>query len=306
MRAVAGAHVSSMEPLLEIRAVLDRHAREGTWETQVPGLTLYRASAPTEPMPVVYQPLLCLIAAGAKHAVLGDRLFRYDAGKFLTVSVDLPVCGQVVEGPYAALSLALDPVKIARLILEVPAPASPAASAGGLQVNAAGPDLVDAVLRLVRLLDRPADIPVLAPMLEREVLWRLLQGPTGPTVRQIGLAESRLSQVNRAIQWLQANFAAPMQVEALARLAGMSPASFHRHFKAVTAMSPLQYQKQLRLQAARTLLLSQPGDVAGAGFSVGYDSASQFSREYARLFGAPPGRDAARLRASPQAAFAVA
>jgi AraC-like DNA-binding protein len=294
-----------MDPLTEIRALLERHAREGTWAAPVPGLTLFLASAPTEPMPIVYQPLLCLIVAGAKHTALGDRIFRYDAGKFLTVSVDLPVCGQVVEGPYAALSIALDPAKIASLILEAPVPATPAASTG-LQVNEAGPELLDAILRLLRLLDRPADIPVLAPMLEREVLWRLLQGPSGPMVRQIGLAESRLSQVNRAIQWLQANFAAPMQVEDLARLARMSPASFHRHFKAVTAMSPLQYQKQLRLQAARTLLLSQPGDVAGAGFRVGYDSASQFSREYARLFGAPPGRDAARLRASPQAAFAVA
>nr|WP_243692119.1 AraC family transcriptional regulator [Caulobacter sp. BK020] len=305
MHANGWAHVADMDPLIEIGALLKRHGGEGTCETPVPGLSLYRASTPTEPVPLVYQPLMCLIVAGAKHTALGDRLFRYDVGKFLTVSVDLPVCGQVVEAPYAALSVALDPVKIARLILEAPAPASPAASAG-LQVNAAGPDLVDAILRLVRLLDRPADIPVLAPMLEREVLWRLLQGPTGGTIRQIGLAESRLSQINRAIRWLHANFAAPMQVETLARLAGMSPASFHRHFRAVTAMSPLQYQKQLRLQAARTLLLSQPGDVAGAGFTVGYDSASQFSREYARLFGAPPGRDAARLRASPQAAFAVA
>ena len=232
-------------------------------------------------------------------------MFRYDAGKYLAVSVELPVRGQVVEAPYAALSIALDPVKVAGLILEMATPA-PTGSSTALEVHEAGPDLLDAILRLLRLLDRPDDIAVLAPMLEREVLWRLLQGPSGAMVRQIGLAESRLSQVNRAIQWLRANLAAPMQVEALARLAGMSPASFHRHFKAVTAMSPLQYQKQLRLQAARTLLLTQPGDVAGAGFSVGYDSASQFSREYARLFGAPPGRDAARLRASPQAAFAVA
>ena len=221
------------------------------------------------------------------------------------MSVDLPVSGQVVEGPYAALSVALDPAKIARLILDAPATAPATAASAGLQVHEAGPDLLGAIQRLLALLDRPDDIPVLGPMLEREVLWRLLQGPAGPMVRQIGLAESRLSQVNRAIQWLQANFASPMQVDDLARLAGMSPASFHRHFKTVTAMSPLQYQKQLRLQAARTRLLVAPGDVAGAGFSVGYDSASQFSREYARLFGAPPGRDAARLRASPQAAFAV-
>lgn len=294
-----------MEPLTEIRALMHRHAPEGMLETCVPGLTLIAAAAPTEPMPIVYQPLLCLIVSGAKHTALGERLFRYDAGKYLAVSVDLPVSGQVIEAPYSALSIALDPAKVAALILETPQPAS-AATSTALEVHQADADLLDAILRLLRLLDRPSDIPVLAPMLEREVLWRLLQGPAGPMVRQIGLAESRLSQVNRAIQWLTANLAEPMQVEDLARLAGMSPASFHRHFKAVTAMSPLQYQKQLRLQAARTLLLSQPGDVAGAGFSVGYDSASQFSREYARLFGAPPGRDAARLRASPQAAFAVA
>ncbi|WP_205691872.1 AraC family transcriptional regulator [Caulobacter soli] len=294
-----------MDQLTEIRALIDRHGREGALETAVSGLTLFVASRTTEVMPIVYQPLLCLIVAGAKNTALGDRFFRYDPGQFLTVSVELPVSGQVVEAPYLALAIALDPAKIAALILETPALAT-LGSSTGLAVNAAGPDLLDAILRLVRLLDRPGDIPVLAPMLEREVLWRLLQGPAGPMVRQIGLAESRLSQINRAIQWLQANFTAPMQVEDLARLAGMSPASFHRHFKAVTAMSPLQYQKQLRLQAARTLLLSQPGDVAGAGFSVGYDSASQFSREYARLFGAPPGRDAARLRATPQSAFAVA
>jgi AraC-like DNA-binding protein len=300
--------METMEQLIEIRALMDRHAPEGMWEAPVPGLTLFAASAPTEAMPIVYQPLLCLIVSGAKHTSLGERMFRYDAGKYLAVSVDLPVSGQVVEAPYLALSVALDPAKVAGLILEMahlPLAAS-ATTATALQVHQADADLLDAILRLLRLLDRPGDIPVLAPMLEREVLWRLLQGPAGPMVRQIGLAESRLSQVNRAIQWLAANFAAPMQVDDLARLAGMSPASFHRHFKAVTTLSPLQYQKQLRLQAARARLLSAPGDVAGAGFSVGYDSASQFSREYARLFGAPPGRDAARLRATPQAAFAVA
>jgi len=164
-----------------------------------------------------------------------------------------------------------------------------------LDINRAGPDLLDAMLRLVRLLEHPEDLSILAPMIEREIFWRLLQSPSGPMVRQIALADSRLSQVNRAITWLRVNYAEPVRIERLAELAGMSLASLHRHFKAATGMSPLQYQKQIRLQTARARLLAQPGDVAGIGFSVGYESSTQFSREYARQFGAPPGRDAAHL-----------
>ena len=160
----------------------------------------------------------------------------------------------------------------------------------------AGPELLDAVARLLRLLDHPADAPVLAPLIEREILWRLLTGPHGATVRQIGLADSGLSHVGRAIGWIRDNYAEPMRIDDLARLAGMSPSAFHRHFRAVTAMSPLQFQKRIRLQEARSLLVARPGDVAGVGHLVGYDSPSQFNREYRRLFGAPPGQDAARLR----------
>jgi transcriptional regulator GlxA family with amidase domain len=157
------------------------------------------------------------------------------------------------------------------------------------------PQLLDPWLRLMRLLDTPEDMPVLGPMLEREILYRLLQGPQGGVLRQIALADSRLARVRRAIACIRARFDQPLRIEELAGLAGMSPAAFHRHFKAATAMSPLQYQKTLRLQEARRLLIAEP-DAARAGYAVGYESASQFSREYARLFGAPPARDAARLR----------
>ncbi|RAK56806.1 AraC family transcriptional regulator [Phenylobacterium deserti] len=287
-----------MDQMHELLSLVRRYGENGATETAVPGLGLYLAAEAGEPSSIVYRPLMCLIVAGAKRTVLGERVYRYAAGDYIAASVDLPVTGQVTDAPYAAISFDLDPARIADLLLDLP----PAPDSGpvGLEVHRAEPDLVDALVRLTRLLERPADIPVLAPMISREVLWRLLQGPSGPMVRQIALSESRLSQVNRAIRWLRANYAEAMRVEALANLAGMSLASFHRHFKAVTAMSPLQYQKQLRLQEARSRLMSQPGDVAGVGFAVGYDSPSQFSREYARLFGAPPGRDAVRLRASPQ------
>ena len=158
--------------------------------------------------------------------------------------------------------------------------------------------MLDAVIRMLRLLDRPADAPVLAPLIEREILWRLLTGPHGDVVRQIGLADSGLSHITRAIGWIRDNYAEPMRIADLARLAGMSASAFHRHFRAVTTMSPLQFQKRIRLQEARSLLVAQPGDVAGVGHLVGYDSPTQFNREYRRLFGAPPGQDATRLRAT--------
>lgn len=151
-------------------------------------------------------------------------------------------------------------------------------------------------MRLVRLLDRPADLPILAPMIEREILWRLVTGEQGALVRQIGLADSRLRHISRAVRWIREHHAQTLRVEDLARLAGMSASPFHRHFRAVTAMTPIQFQKRIRLQEARLRLMSSTDDVAGVGFAVGYDSASQFSREYRRQFGSPPGQDAARLR----------
>ena len=197
---------------------------------------------------------------------------------------------------YIAVALALDTATIAALLLDLPPGANSDLSAG-FAISPLTDDLLDPLLRLVRLLDTPAEIGVLAPMIEREILYRILQGPQGGMLRQIGRSDSRLSQIRRSVDWIRSHYAEPFHVGRLAELAGMSPSSFHRHFRAVTAMSPLQYQKQIRLQEARRRLLARPDGAARVAFAVGYESASQFSREYSRLFGLPPSQDAARLQA---------
>jgi transcriptional regulator GlxA family with amidase domain len=210
----------------------------------------------------------------------------------------MPVTGHYIEtGPMLAIGLTLRPAAIAPL-LEMAAgrPSRPADGAPAIAAGEASPELLDAVARMLRLLDHPADAAVLAPLVEREILWRLLTGPFGDVIRQIGLPDSNLSHVNRAIGWIRDNYAERMRISDLARLSRMSPSAFHRNFRAITAMSPLQFQKRIRLQEARSLLTAHPGDVAGVGHLVGYDSPTQFNREYRRLFGAPPGQDAARLR----------
>jgi len=217
----------------------------------------------------------------------------------MLLSADLAVTGQVIEAtaraPYLAVSLLIDPAVVTSLVLDT---ATPRSEPGGLALGI-GPltdDLQAPLLRLLRLLDTPADIRVLAPLAERELIYRLLQGPHGGLLRQIAVADSRLSQVRRAIEWIRGDIARPLRVTALASHVGMSAATFHRHFKAVTGLSPLQYQKQIRLQEARQRLLTAPGDVTAVALGVGYESTSQFTREYGRLFGLPPAKDAARLR----------
>jgi AraC-like DNA-binding protein len=290
--------------LAEIRGIIAAHARSDLL-TPIDGLLLSKVET-QEPDYSLTEPLFVVMAQGGKRLMLGTQMFEYRAGEYLIVTTDLPVTGHFLdarpETPSLGMGLALRPSAIAPLLLEAPAgqwsraTTSPPAIATG----DVGPDLLDAVARMLRLLDHPSDAHVLAPLIEREILWRLLTGPHGGMIRQIGLASSGLSHVNRAIRWIRANYAEPMRIEDLARLAGMSPSAFHRHFRAATTMSPLQFQKRIRLQEARSLLVARPDDVAGVGHLVGYDSPSQFNREYRRMFGAPPGHDAARLRADTQ------
>jgi AraC-like DNA-binding protein len=288
-----------MPPIEELRDRIAAACREPRWQTPIPRLGMMRAEATTPGGSVIYDPVVCFAAQGRKRLMLADEVFAYDAAHYLVVSVDLPVVAAITEAspeaPYLALRLSLDPARLAALLLEMPGTGG--ARAIGIGIGAIEPDLLDAVLRLVRLLDRPADAPVLAPLVEREILYRLLRGPLGPMLRQIALADSRLSQIARAMAFIRANYDRPLRVEALAARVAMSPATLHRHFRAVAALSPLQYQKHVRLHEARRRMLAQEDDARRIGFAVGYESPSQFSREYARLFGAPPARDAARLRA---------
>jgi AraC-like DNA-binding protein len=287
---------------------------DGAQVTAIPRLFLMRASQLTEPLPSVYEPALCVVAQGRKRVMLADEVYFYGPEQCLVISVDLPVVGQVIEAtraePYLCLKLHLDPGQISALMMEL------AQGQGGtrnqraerlrlgLSVSPVDPALLDAAVRLARLLETPKDIPILAPLVEREILYRLLSSEYGDRLRQIAMADHRLIAVNRAISWLKRNYAAPFRIETVAREARMSPSALHHIFKSVTAMSPLQYQKQIRLQEARRLMLGQAMDAATAGHSVGYESPSQFSREYSRLFGAPPLRDIARLKESVRAAAA--
>jgi AraC-like DNA-binding protein len=289
-----------MDLLAELRMLIVRHAVPGTVVTAVPGLKVAASSMPTQVVHHVSEPAFAVIAQGAKRTVLGDKVIEYGIGQYVVVSVDLPISSHVVQAsadePFLAVGLMLKPASIADLLWETAIGERVSAELSGMGVSEASMELLEPMVRLLRLLDHPRDIPVLGPMIEREILWRLLTGEQGAMVRQIGLADSRLSQISHTIRWIRAHFAETFSIEELARLAAMSVSSFHRHFKAVTAMSPLQYQKQIRLQEARSRLLAESEDVAAVGFGVGYDSPSQFSREYSRLFGAPPGRDIAHLR----------
>jgi AraC-like DNA-binding protein len=291
-----------MQQIEELAALVGRLVEaDGVHETAIPRLALIRSCQPTEPLHVLHEPALCIIVQGRKQVMLGSQVYCYDRSQYLVVSVDLPVIGQVVEAtaeqPYLCVRLNLDPVLLGSIMLEAGVDAEAGSGAGpGLALHPVAPDLLDAALRMVRLLEAPRDIAMLAPLAEREILYRLMTGEQAARLRQIATGESRLQQVNRAIGWIKRNYDKAFSVETLAHEASMSPSALHQHFKAVTAMSPLQYQKQLRLQEARRLILGTALDAASAGFRVGYDSPSQFSREYRRLFGAPPLRDAARLR----------
>jgi AraC-like DNA-binding protein len=235
--------------------------------------------------------------------VSGDRVLDYAAGEFLIAQLDLPVTGQVTaasaEFPFLGIGVRIEPAQVAVMLLDAAAtPGGTPACAPGIAVAAAGEPLLDALAHLAGLLDAPRDARVLAPLYRREVLWRLLTGPQGAVVRQVGLADGNLAPITRAVQWIRDHHDDTLRIGQLASLAGMSESTFHRHFRAVTRMTPIQYQKAVRLQEARLALVSGGRDVAEVAHAVGYDSASQFSREYRRYFGSPPGRDAQRIRAT--------
>jgi AraC-like DNA-binding protein len=293
-----------METLKEISAIIARSVlKDGFQATPIERVTLVRSSTVTMPMPNVYRPQLCLVAQGRKEVTLGDRVFSYAPGRYGVVTYDLPAIGHVVEAtpdkPYLCLYLDFDPMMLGDLASRVPPPPGAPSPPIGKTVSDAGAGLLDAALRLLRLLDDPAALPVLGPLAEQEILYHLLAGPDGARMRHITSGQGKVAQVGRAIAWIGKNFRERFSIERLAAEVGMSPSSLHEHFRAVTAMTPLQFQKQLRLQDARSLMLVQDIDVATAALSVGYESPSQFSREYRRHFGEPPARDIARLRASP-------
>jgi len=275
---------------------------DGVFELCIPGLHASRLSRfNRECVHTLRLPCLSIIAQGAKTIIVGQEVYEYDPSRMLVYSVALPVAAQVTQAsysePYLALRLDLEPQKIAELVLKVyPHGVPPVQERSAVYITPVDLSIVNAAIRLMECLAQPGDAELLAPLVVDEILIRLLRSPIGVRVAQMGFAESSVHRVAKAISWLRANFSQPMKVEELAELVHMSVSSFHEHFKSVTSMSPLHYQKVLRLQEARRLMLSTMMDAGTASQRVGYLSASQFSREYSRFFGSAPTRDIARLR----------
>jgi AraC-like DNA-binding protein len=286
----------------ELRDLLARFAtRDAEYRTAIGSLFFARRSSPTQPLHTAQWPCFALVVQGAKSLTLGSDVYRYGVGDYLVVSLDLPVVSRVVEAspesPHLGIGLRIDPERLAEVLarIDLPRPALlPDAMRGGMRgvgVHRAPTELLDAALRLVRLLEHPGDIAALAPLVEQEIVYRLLTGPFGPRLLQIATMETPGNRVAQAIAWLRREFMQPLRIDELAARVGMSMSSLHHHFKAVTAMTPMQYQKQLRLHEARRLMLVERLDVGTAGYRVGYQSPSQFSREYSRHYGLSPTRD---------------
>jgi AraC-like DNA-binding protein len=290
---------------MKLAAAIERHtAADGDYETAVPGLWLYRSSTPSEEHAVVYVPSLCVVTQGAKEVIVGGQVYRYDPAQSLLVSVDMPAQTHVADAtpdrPCLAVRIPIDPAVVAELLADGSAVPPLGRPVRGLGVIDLEPPLLDAVGRLLGLLDSPDEIPALAPLVLREITFRLLVGPEGARLRQIASAGAPAQRVARAIRWLRDHYAEPLRIETLAKHVGMSPSALHLHFKSVTALSPLQYQKRLRLQEARRLMAGEGLDAGEAAFRVGYESQSQFVREYRRMFGESPHRDVTALKAEAQ------
>jgi AraC-like DNA-binding protein len=286
-----------------LRELVERITRLHTSSTRpvwIDGMTTAVTTCALTGTGGVTTPVLALVAQGAKQTTLADRVYEYRAGQYLIASLELPVMGRIMEAsarePFVALGLPLRKSVITELLLETGGGGRDDDISSGIVTADADEELLDAVVRLLRLMERPADFAVLGAGVEREIHWRLMTGPRGAAVRRIGVEDSRVSLVGRATQWITQRFDRTIRIADLADEVGVSVATLNRHFRAVTAMSPLQYQKHLRLQHARLRLIAEPDDVAAVGYAVGYDSPSQFSREYRRLFGEPPGRDVSRIQ----------
>jgi AraC-like DNA-binding protein len=285
----------------ELAERIVRHVAEDGRVEAAPGLYLFRYSSPTGPLYAVSEPSFCVIVQGSKELFLGGERYRYDPSHYLLVSAEVPAVGHIVEArrdrPYLAVRLVLDPAVVTAVLTDASLGDSRSIGADkAVAVSRLDASLLDAVVRLVRLVDTPRDYGVLAPLAAREIVYRLALGDQGRRLRQIAVIDGRAHQIVRAIALLRQDYDKPLRIPGLARQLGMSVSGLHHHFKAVTAMSPLQFQKQLRLQEARRLLLAGDVDAATAGYQVGYDDPSHFSREYKRQFGQPPMRDVKRLR----------
>ncbi len=277
-------------------SAIEQHARaEEVTSTDIPELKLSYFSAPTKAVSLVYEPCLCIVAQGAKEVLLAGEAYQMAPAQFLLVSVELPVDARVAEAttskPYLGMQISLDPKVVGELLADGTTVSSSRPPERGLAVSSLHPLLLDAVCRFVGLLDAPQDIKPLAPLVLREITHRVLTSPQGARLRQMAMAGAPAYRIAQAIRWLKDHFSAPLRIESLAERVGLSTSSFHLHFKNVTAMTPLQYQKRMRLQEARNLMLGEKLDAAEAAFRVGYESPSQFSREYRRMFGAPPRQD---------------
>ncbi|MBW4457715.1 MAG: AraC family transcriptional regulator [Nostoc indistinguendum CM1-VF10] len=287
----------------ELAALVDRHTDgkgNGAHATAIDSLGFMRECEPDTAIRGVSEPLLAIVLQGKKAVLLNEETYQYGVAQYLVVSVDLPLGGCAVEAtpeqPYLGFKPKLDPAQLCEIIAQTNPSINKQESVRGWFISDASPPLIDCALRLTKLLDAPQDIPFLAPMIIREIYYRLLMGEQGEAVRQIATSGSTMQRIAEVIKWIKADFIKPLRVEDLALVANMSPSSFHRRFKAVTSMSPLQYQKQLRLLTARQMLLTENVDATNTAYNVGYESPSQFNREYARMFGALPIRDIERLR----------
>lgn len=288
------------DQLQALNSLLEQSSKqEGITPTAIPGVEVFRASSTTTPLPVVYNPSLCILGQGQKQVFVGDDVFIYNAGQLLTVTVDLPLQSQITRAtataPYLLLKMEIDAALITELLpytnRHLDGTVGKGLFVGGMDVPT-----TDAVMRLAALLTTPEHIPVLAEQNKREVLYRLLCSDAGPLIAQMAFKDGHLHRISKAIEWIKNQFRYPLSVPHLADLAGMSVSSFHAHFKAITGLSPLQYQKSLRLLAARNLMAAEDLDAAASAYQVGYESPSQFSREYTRMFGNPPGRDISLLK----------